>query len=35
MSEQEPLHRLFGLSWADLCRGSTLDVVDEMDLSHQ
>ena len=33
MSEQQPLHRLFGLSWIDFCQGSALAVETEMDLS--
>ncbi len=35
MSEQRPLHRLFDLSWMDLCRGSSLEVREEVDLSHK
>src|SRR5579883_1566373 len=35
MSEQRPLHRLFDLSWMDLCRGSGLEVREEVDLSHK
>jgi hypothetical protein len=33
MSEQRPLHRLFGLSWADFFQGSDVRVEPEMDLS--
>src|SRR5208283_4786297 len=33
MSEQQPLHRLFGLSWQDFCEGTALNVTPEMDLS--
>ena len=33
MREQRPLHRLFGLSWIDFFRGTTIDVETERDLS--
>src|SRR5690349_7370264 len=33
MSEPQPLHRLFGLSWLDFCEGTALAVKTEMDLS--
>jgi len=33
MSEQQPLHRLFGLSWQDFCEGTALNVTPELDLS--
>jgi hypothetical protein len=33
MSEQRPLHRLFGLCWNDFCEGSALSVDPEKDLS--
>ena len=33
MSEQRPLHRLFGLSWTDFCDHSALNVTPEKDLS--
>jgi hypothetical protein len=33
MSEPRPLHRLFGLSWADFFQGSDIDVNPEVDLS--
>src|SRR2546423_1462664 len=33
MSEQQPLHRQFGLAWTDFCEGSALGVEREMDLS--
>ncbi len=33
MSEQRPLHRLFGLCWNDFCEGSALGVDPEKDLS--
>ena len=33
MSEQQPLHRLFGLSWLDFCQGSSLEAEPEIDLS--
>ena len=33
MSEQRPLHRLFGLSWTDFCDHSGLNVNPEKDLS--
>ncbi len=33
MSEQRPLHRLFGLSWIDFFQGSDVDVEPEKDLS--
>ncbi|MFO0927023.1 MAG: hypothetical protein U0736_08270 [Gemmataceae bacterium] len=31
--DQRPWHRLFGLSWADFCEGSALEVRPETDLS--
>ena len=33
MSEQRPLHRLFGLSWIDFFQGTAVDVETEVDLS--
>ncbi len=33
MSEQRPLHRLFGLSWTDFFQGTDVSVEPEMDLS--
>ena len=33
MSEPQPLHRLFGLSWLDFCQGSSLEADPEIDLS--
>jgi len=33
MSETRPLHRLFGLSWIDFCRGTPISVETELDLS--
>src|SRR5437868_5719457 len=33
MMEPQPLHRLFGLSWIDFFRGTTVDVQTELDLS--
>jgi hypothetical protein len=33
MSEQRPLHRLFGLAWADFFQGTEVDVEPETDLS--
>jgi hypothetical protein len=33
MDEQQPWHRLFGLTWADFCEGSALGVEPEPDLS--
>ena len=33
MSEIKPLHRLFGLSWIDFFRGTSVEVETELDLS--
>ena len=33
MSEPRPWHRLFGLSWMDFCKGTSLSVEMELDLS--
>ena len=33
MSEQRPLHRLFGLSWIDFFDGTSVEVKTELDLS--
>jgi hypothetical protein len=33
MSEPQPLHRIFGLSWNDLCEKTAFDAKREMDLS--
>jgi len=33
MTEPTPFHRLFGLSWIDFCRGTTIAVETEIDLS--
>ena len=35
MSEQRPLHRLFGLSWIDFFDGTTVEVKTELDLSNK
>src|SRR4051812_8103133 len=33
MSDPQPWHRLFGLSWADFFQGTTVEVMTEVDLS--
>ena len=33
MSELQPLHRLFGLSWIDFFKGTAIGVETELDLS--
>jgi hypothetical protein len=35
MSEINPFHRLFGLSWMDFFRGTDIEVDTEVDLSHK
>ena len=35
MSEPQPFHHLFGLSWMDLCEGSCIEVEEELDLSYR